>query len=339
MELSAEGMKHTSKKKNISKATHQKIKKSKTVKAKEDHDSSEKMKHTSKKKNISKTSHQNIKKSKTVKAKEDHDSSEEMKHISKKKNVSKTSHQNIKKSKTVKAKEDHDSSEEDVERVPDSQSSEAQTKKKASTTAPRSRKKGKQLKHVSQTTKDYLSSTFDYVVLSVIVGNQKNATEVQEHFRIMKDRFFNLCSKLMVPPDNLGNLNQTRHWYFLEKQKLNSAQEMLQTVEADCKKVFDTLEDITGKNESLEEKIRILRDQLEELESESQEILQSSENTELHLPPLPARSFTGPTLQEEMSDIQNPQEVLQLLNAVQGNTGVQDMLAFLAEAQSIADKL
>ncbi|XP_039591636.1 centromere protein Q [Polypterus senegalus] len=261
-----------------------------------------------------------------------------MKHTSKKKHISKTKHQK-KKSKTVKATEDHGSSKEDVERVPDSQSSEAQTKKKASTTAPRIRKKEKQLKHVSQTTKDYLSSSFDYVVLSVIAGKQKNAKAVQEHFRIMKDRFFNLCSKLMVPPDNLGNLNQTRHLYFLEKQKLNSAQEMLQTVEADCKKVFDTLEEITGKNESLEEKIRILRDQLEELESESQEILQSSENTELHLPPLPARSFTGPTLQEEMSDIQNPQEVLQLLNAVQNNRGVQDMLAFLAEAQSIADKL
>ncbi|KAG2462588.1 CENPQ protein, partial [Polypterus senegalus] len=235
-----------------------------------------------------------------------------MKHTSKKKHISKTKHQK-KKSKTVKATEDHGSSKEDVERVPDSQSSEAQTKKKASTTAPRIRKKEKQLKHVSQTTKDYLSSSFDYVVLSVIAGKQKNAKAVQEHFRIMKDRFFNLCSKLMVPPDNLGNLNQTRHLYFLEKQKLNSAQEMLQTVEADCKKVFDTLEEITGKNESLEEKIRILRDQLEELESESQE--------------------------EEMSDIQNPQEVLQLLNAVQNNRGVQDMLAFLAEAQSIADKL
>ncbi|XP_041115109.1 centromere protein Q isoform X2 [Polyodon spathula] len=154
-------------------------------------------------------------------------------------------------------------------------------------------------KPLSQSSLDYLSTTFNMSILSILAGKGKEKEEIQRHLNIIKDRFLAQCAKLKVPPGKFVDIGRVRHLHLTEKQKTTAGETSLHSLE----------------------------------------LLQRSEKNVLHLPRLPDSSFTGSTQQEELLKITDPQAALQNVLAIQSSKEMQNMLAFLEQAHSQADDL
>lgn len=194
-------------------------------------------------------------------------------------------------------------------------------------------------KPLSQSSLDYLSTTFSMSILSILAGKGKEKEEIQRHLNIIKDRFLAQCAKLKVPPGKFVDIGRVRHLHLIEKRKTTAGETSLHSLEHEVGKISDMLEKTDVEIENFDEKIRILSNQLEEAETESQELLQRCEKDVLHLPRLPDSGFTGFTQQEEMLKIPDPQAALQDVLAIQSSKEMQNMLAFLEQAHSQADDL
>ncbi|KAK1167712.1 centromere protein Q [Acipenser oxyrinchus oxyrinchus] len=196
-------------------------------------------------------------------------------------------------------------------------------------------------KPLSQSSLDYLSTAFSMSILSILAGKGKEKEEIQRHLNIIKDRFLPQCAKLKVPPGKFGDVGRFRHLHLTEKQKTTAGETSLHSLEVRERRRAsdDMLEKNDVEIENFDEKIQILSNQLEESETESQELLQRSEKDVLHLPRPPDSSFTGSTQQEESLKITDPQAALQNVLAIQSSKEMQNILAFLEQAHSQADDL
>ncbi|XP_059576212.1 centromere protein Q-like [Alligator mississippiensis] len=91
--------------------------------------------------------------------------------------------------------------------------------------------------------------------------------------------------------------------------------------------------------QSLQDKIRMLRSELEEEENKAKMVFQGSGRGVLNLPELPTNSLEAPILQEEILKIPNQTGVLQNLNTIQRSAEMRNMLSLLKQAYEKVDSL
>ncbi|XP_043940001.1 centromere protein Q isoform X2 [Protopterus annectens] len=165
---------------------------------------------------------------------------------------------------------------------------------------------------LSQDAKDYLSTVFELSIL-----------------------FLARCENLRAPEGVVTNLKSLSYVHSEERAKLSASEAKLHAIEEETDKTTKLLERISEETESLEEKIRLLSDRLEEAATDQVDLQQNT--GVLQLPDLPVSSIEAPLLQEKLLKIPNSCAVLQDLIEIQKSKDMKNMLIFLEQAYEEVD--
>ncbi|NXP12409.1 CENPQ protein, partial [Thinocorus orbignyianus] len=182
---------------------------------------------------------------------------------------------------------------------------------------------------LSETTRQFLETVMDSVILSVLCQQRVNKDDVQKHLNLLKERMLKFFKTLKVPPGKLGNLKNVRRLQMAEKQMLETNEESLVQLEEEITEAERSAERTEEAIEQLQHKIKVLKNQLEEEEKKAKKVFQENYSGALHLPELPKRSFQAPILQEELLKIKNQKGLLKDMNAIQQSTDLKNMLTLI----------
>ncbi|XP_062866528.1 centromere protein Q [Trichomycterus rosablanca] len=174
-------------------------------------------------------------------------------------------------------------------------------------------------------------------ILSVLSMKVKEKEEAQKHLNILKDQFLEKCSRLRVPAQKYANLAQVSQQFRSESQNVKHGQKKIEALEESSRAVVRRLEELQVRSDRLEHERRVLRDRLEDAESDAQQFLQLNEQNDLHLPALPKVPHDEPTLQKLiLNAVPDPHAAVKVLQS-SGATG--DVRAFLELAHLQTDRL
>ncbi|XP_043939998.1 centromere protein Q isoform X1 [Protopterus annectens] len=188
---------------------------------------------------------------------------------------------------------------------------------------------------LSQDAKDYLSTVFELSILSVLGQKLPRKEDSQLHLNRLKQRFLARCENLRAPEGVVTNLKSLSYVHSEERAKLSASEAKLHAIEEETDKTTKLLERISEETESLEEKIRLLSDRLEEAATDQVDLQQNT--GVLQLPDLPVSSIEAPLLQEKLLKIPNSCAVLQDLIEIQKSKDMKNMLIFLEQAYEEVD--
>ncbi|XP_059584829.1 centromere protein Q [Alligator mississippiensis] len=192
---------------------------------------------------------------------------------------------------------------------------------------------------LSESSREILDSMMDSVILSILSQELIAKEDIQKHLDLLKERLQRHFKNLKVPSGKLGNLKNVVNLKVQEKQKLASNEESLALLKEEIEKAVQAAEHTDENIQSLQDKIRMLRNELEEEENKAKMVFQGSGRGVLNLPELPTNSLEAPILQEEILKIPNQTGVLQNLNTIQRSAEMRNMLSLLKQAYEKVDSL
>ncbi|NXA83508.1 CENPQ protein, partial [Thryothorus ludovicianus] len=194
---------------------------------------------------------------------------------------------------------------------------------------------------LSESSRLFLESVVDSVVLSVLSQQRERKDDVQKHLNVLKERVLRSFKTLKVPPGKLGNLKSILSLQMAEEQVLETNEESLVQLQEEITEAEQSAERIEENIQQLQYKIQVLKSQLEEDEKDAKKVFHFQENGSgaLHLPELPKHSLQAPTLQEEILKVKNQKGLLKDLNAIQQSADLKSLLTLVEKTYEKVDLL
>ncbi|XP_074009788.1 centromere protein Q [Numenius arquata] len=182
---------------------------------------------------------------------------------------------------------------------------------------------------LSETSRRFLETVMDSVILSVLCQQSVKKDDVQKHLNLLKERVLRFFKTLKVPPGKLGNLKNVRSLKMAEKQMLETNEESLVQLQEEINEAERSAERTEEDIQQLQYKIQVLKSQLEEDERKAKKVFRENDGGALHLPELPKCSFQAPILQEEILKIKNQEGLLKDMNTIQQSADLKNMLTLI----------
>ncbi|XP_074847482.1 centromere protein Q [Carettochelys insculpta] len=192
---------------------------------------------------------------------------------------------------------------------------------------------------LSDSSMDNLEGMMDSVILSILSKSIQGKDDIQKHLNLLKERLLRRFKTLKVPVGKLSNLKNVLSLKVAEEQNLSSNEEALALLEEEMATAVQTAENTDENIQSLQDKIRMLRNQLEEAEGKAKKVFQKNGTGVLSLPELPKNSLQAPILQEEILKIQDQKGILKDLTTIQNSSEMKNMLMLLEQAYEKVDSL
>ncbi|NXF51023.1 CENPQ protein, partial [Oceanites oceanicus] len=192
---------------------------------------------------------------------------------------------------------------------------------------------------LSESTRLFLGTIMDSVILSLLCQASERKHDVQKHLNLLKERVLRFFKTLKVPPGKLGNLKSVLSLQRAEKKTLEKNEESLVQLQEEINEAERSAERIEETIQQLQYKIQVLKNQLEEDEKKARKVFQENGSRALHLPELPKCSLQAPTLQEEILKIKNQKGLLKDLNAIQQSADLKNMLTLIEKTYEKVDFL
>ncbi|NXI42465.1 CENPQ protein, partial [Galbula dea] len=192
---------------------------------------------------------------------------------------------------------------------------------------------------LSESSRQFLATLMDSVILSVLGQQSERKGDVQKHLNLLKERVLRVFKTLKVPPGNLGNLKNFLSLQMSEKQMLETNEESLVQLQEEITEAERSAEHIEERTQQLQYKIQVLKNQLEEDEKKARKVFQENGSGALHLPELPKHSLQAPTLQEEILKIKNQKGLLKDMNTIQHSADLKNMLTLIEKTYEKVDFL
>ncbi|XP_025911407.1 centromere protein Q isoform X1 [Apteryx rowi] len=190
---------------------------------------------------------------------------------------------------------------------------------------------------LSESSKKFLETVMDSVILSVLCQQRERKEDVQKHLNLLKERMLRFFKTLKVPPRKLGNLKSFLSLQVAEKQMLETNEESLVQLQEEVNEAERSAEHIDETIQQLQYKIQVLRNQLEEDEKKARKVFQEDCSGALNLPELPKHSLELPTLQEEILKIKNKNGLLKDMNTIQQSTEMKNLLTLVEKIYEKVD--
>ncbi|NXK25578.1 CENPQ protein, partial [Arenaria interpres] len=182
---------------------------------------------------------------------------------------------------------------------------------------------------LSETSRRFLETVMDSVILSFLCEQSVKKDDVQKHLNLLKERVLRFFKTLKVPPGRLGNLKNVPSLQMAEKQMLETNEESLVQLQEEINEAERSAERTKEHIQQLQYKIQVLKRQLEEDEKKAKKVFRENDGEALHLPELPKRSFQAPALQEEILKIKNREQLLKDMNTIQQSADLKNMLTLI----------
>ncbi|XP_030345305.1 centromere protein Q isoform X3 [Strigops habroptila] len=154
-------------------------------------------------------------------------------------------------------------------------------------------------KTLSESSRQFLETVMDSIILSVLCQQRERKGDVQEHLNLVKERALRCFQTLKVPPGKLGNLKNVLSLQMAEKKKLKTNEESLVQLQ----------------------------------------VFQENGSGALHLPELPKCSLQAPTLQEEILKMKNQKGLLKDMNTIQQSADLKNFLTLIEKTYEKVDFL
>ncbi|NXW43560.1 CENPQ protein, partial [Nyctiprogne leucopyga] len=192
---------------------------------------------------------------------------------------------------------------------------------------------------LSESSRQFLETVMDSIILSVLCQQSKRKDDVQKDLNLLKERVLSFFKTLKVPPGKLGNLKNVPSLQMAEKQALETNEESLVQLQEEINEAQHSAERVEGSIQQLQYKIQMLKNQLEEDEKKARKVFQENVSGALHLPELPKHSLQAPTLQEEILKIKNQKGLLKDMNTIQQSADLRNMLTLIEKTYEKVDLL
>ncbi|NWI95393.1 CENPQ protein, partial [Pitta sordida] len=192
---------------------------------------------------------------------------------------------------------------------------------------------------LSGSSRQFLETLADSVVLSVLSQRRDGKGEVQKHLNVLKERVLRAFKTLKVPPGKLGNLKNILSLRVAESRMLETNEEFLAQLQEEITEAERSAERIEETVQQLQYKIQVLKNQLEEDEKLARKLFQKNGNGVLNLPELPKHSLQAPTLQEEILKIKNQKGLLKDMNTIQQSADLKNLLTLIEKTYEKVDLL
>ncbi|XP_010152206.1 PREDICTED: centromere protein Q [Eurypyga helias] len=192
---------------------------------------------------------------------------------------------------------------------------------------------------LSESSRKFLETLMDSVMLSVLYQQSGRKNDVQKHLNFLRGRVLRFFKTLKVPPGKLGNLKNVLSLQMAEKQMLETNEETLVKLQEEINEAERSAGRIEENTQQLQYKIQQLKNQIEEDEKKAKKVFQENCSGVLHLPELPRRSLQAPTLQEEILKIKNQKGLLKDMNTIQQSADMKNMLTLIEKAYEKVDFL
>ncbi|KAK2514820.1 Cenpq [Columba guinea] len=192
---------------------------------------------------------------------------------------------------------------------------------------------------LSESSRRFLETVMDSVILSILCQQSGRNYDVQKHLNLLKERVLRFFKTLKVPQGKLSNLKNVLSLQMAEKQMLERNEEILVQLQEEIKEAERSAEHIEETTQQLQYKIQQLKNQLEEDEKKARKVFQVDGSGVLHLPELPKRSLQAPTLQEEILKIKNQKGLLKDMNTIQQSADLKNMLTLIEKTYEKVDLL
>ncbi|XP_068921885.1 centromere protein Q isoform X2 [Petaurus breviceps papuanus] len=163
----------------------------------------------------------------------------------------------------------------------------------------------------------------------------------KEYFEAMMDsviQFLQLCETHNVSLGKWSSLKEVSNLCLKEMETLEANAESLELLQEEAEKAVKATELINENIQNLQDKIRILENELEEEEEKAKRVLQIDGTKTLSLPELPKESIKAPILHEEiLKRIPNQEDILKDLRVMNNSTEIKNMLTFIKESYKKLD--
>ncbi|KFQ50830.1 Centromere protein Q, partial [Nestor notabilis] len=194
-------------------------------------------------------------------------------------------------------------------------------------------------KTLSESSRQFLETVMDSIILSVLCQQKERKGDVQEHLNLVKERVLRCFKTLKVPPRKLGNLKNISSLQMAEKQMLMTNEESLVQLQEEINEAKRSADYIEENIQQLQYKIQVLKNQLEKDEKKAKKVFQESGIGALNLPELPKRSLQAPTLQEEILKMKDQKGLLKDMNAIQQSADLKNLLTLIEKTYEKVDFL
>ncbi|XP_051470577.1 centromere protein Q isoform X2 [Apus apus] len=192
---------------------------------------------------------------------------------------------------------------------------------------------------LSESSRQFLETIMDSVILSVLCQQSERKHDVQKHLNLLKERVLKVFKTLKVPPGKLSNLKNVSGLQMAEKQMLETNEESLVQLQDEIKDTEQSAERTEETVQQLQHKIQVLKKELEENEKEARKVFQENASGALCLPELPKRSLQAPTFQEEILKIKNQKGLLKDMETIQQSAHLKNMLSLIEKTYEKVDLL
>ncbi|NXS10661.1 CENPQ protein, partial [Neodrepanis coruscans] len=192
---------------------------------------------------------------------------------------------------------------------------------------------------LSESSRQFLETVVDSVILSILSQLRDRKGEVQKHLNILKERVLRVFKTLKAPPGKLGKLKSILSLQMAERQMLERNEESLAQMQEEITEAERSAERIEETVQQLQYKIQVLKSQLEEDEKLARKLFQENGSGVLHLPELPKESLEAPTLQEETLKVKNQKGLLKDMNTIQQSADMKNLLTLIEKTYEKVDLL